>query len=73
MELSWSPVMQHKRNKKPPSIIVCNVASNGGVVYILFNRLLLMSGNAVMGVQCEPEGAEHKAMGGSSAEHKTVG
>ena len=54
--------MQHKRNKKLPYIIVCNMASNGGVIYILFNRLLLVSGSALMGVQCEPEGAEHTVM-----------
>ena len=30
--------------------------------------LCLMSGGAVMGVQCEQEGAEHTALGGSGVE-----
>ena len=49
-------------------MIVYNVASDGGVVHILNNRVLLTS-DAVTGVQCEQEGAEHAALGGSSVEH----
>ncbi len=30
-----------------------------------------MSGIAVMGVQCEQEGAEHTALGGSGVEHQS--
>ena len=32
-----------------------------------------MSGSAVMGVQCEQEGADHGALGGSDVEHYSRG
>lgn len=40
------------------------------VVLILHSRFLLTSGSAVVGVQCEKEGAEHTARGSSSVEHQ---
>ena len=49
-----------------PLIIVHNVADDGGTVLVLHNRVLLMSGSAVIG-QCEQEGAEHTALEGSGS------
>ena len=48
---------------------VYNKVDDGGVGCITHYRVLLMSASAVMGVQCEQEGAEHAALGGSSDEH----
>ena len=42
-------------------MIVYNAVSDGGGV--------LLTPDAVTGVQCEQEGAEHAALGGSSVEH----
>ncbi len=50
-------------------IIVYNMTNDGGAVCTLHNRVLWVSGSAVMGVQCEQEGAEHTALGGSGVEH----
>ena len=48
------------------SSFIINMANDGGdVVCILQYRVLSVSGSAVMGVQCEQQGAEHKDLGGS--------
>lgn len=41
--------------------LTCNSANGGGVIAILHNRVLSMSGIAVMGVQHKVEGAKHTA------------
>ena len=45
----------------------------GKLVSAVYFRVLLMSGSAVMGVQCEQEGADHTALGGSNVEHYSRG
>ncbi len=54
-------------------IIVWNPANDGGVIRKLHNRILSMSGIAVMDVQSEQEGAGHTALGGSGLQHQSVG
>ena len=49
-------------------VAVYYMADNCGVVIILRSRVLLMSASAVMGAQCEKEGAEHTALGSSGVE-----
>ncbi len=46
-----------------------NKANDIGVIRKLYNRVLSMSGIAVVGVHCEQEGAEHAGLGGSDVEH----
>ena len=50
-------------------ISVWNVADDGGVNSIHDNRVLLMSGSAVIGAEYEQEGAQHTALRGSPFEH----
>ena len=47
-------------------------AANDGVVGMLVNRVLLNSGRAVIYSECEQEGAEHTALGGSSVSACTL-
>ncbi len=49
------------------------MANDGGVACILHDRVLRLSGSAVMGEQCEQEGAQHAALGSSSVEHEPRG
>lgn len=43
-------------------------ADDDAVACILHNTALLMSGSAVMGVQCKQERSEHTALGSSGVE-----
>ena len=54
-------------------IVVCNRAGGCGAVLILHNSVPLIPGSAVMGVQCEKAGAEHRALGDSSVGHWSRG
>lgn len=44
------------------------MADDGNVICILNNRVLLMSGSAVIGVQCEQKGVENIALGCDNVE-----
>ena len=46
-------------------IVACRSLGNGDVVCIRHSGVLLLSGSADVGLQCEQEGAEHTALGGS--------
>lgn len=49
------------------------MADDVGVIRIFHNKVLLMSGKAVMGVQCDQKGAEYTALRGSGVEHQSGG
>lgn len=50
-------------------MVVCDMADDGGVVRILHGRVLLMSGGAVMGAQCEQKAHGARCMTSELSPH----